>query len=429
MKNRNLRRKLFTLSLVAFVSGASAADYTTSDWSQLLSTLNPTGEFGLFYPGGGAPARTTTTLAYLQSVSPANVTSFVNAIDALLASPQCSGATVSNGNISFTDSACFEQSLKYYSTYLGLNIQGVPTTSSVGVLQQIAPAVSALVQRATSVQQAATISNALSSIGNPRAAAGPRRVALGDKGGMAAGNDTPSWNVWFNASDSDIANKSNYDGGVQNYIGGIDYSINKSLVVGLSLGQDRTKINLNSFNMKSDGLMVAPYISYQFNDTYSADASIGYADGDSSYNGNVTGTQNFTRNFAALNLNGNWWFDDWQLSGKTSYITAGERMKAFENNAGGTYKMEQIRLGAQLGYWTDRFMPYFGVTYINDLKTPAAPDGSAAVTEQPGKDAFLLSVGVNIFANKAVIGGIVYSSEQRSNSKNNTLMANIGYRF
>jgi hypothetical protein len=74
-------------------------------------------------------------------------------------------------------------------------------------------------------------------------------------------------------------------------------------------------------------------------------------------------------------------------------------------------------------------MPYFGVTYVNDIKTPTAPNGSVAVTDKPGKDAFLLSLGVNIFAAKALTGGIVYSSEQRSNSKNNTLMANIGYRF
>ena len=91
--------------------------------------------------------------------------------------------------------------------------------------------------------------------------------------------------------------------------------------------------------------------------------------------------------------------------------------------------MEQIRLGAQLGYWTQNVMPYVGVTYINDIKTPATPDGSAILTDKPGKNAVSLSAGVNLFANKTLLGGIVYSSEQRSNSKNNTLMANIGYRF
>ena len=60
---------------------------------------------------------------------------------------------------------------------------------------------------------------------------------------------------------------------------------------------------------------------------------------------------------------------------------------------------------------------------------PATPDGSAILTDKPGKNAVSLSVGVNLFANKTLLGGIVYSSEQRSNSKNNTLMANIGYRF
>jgi hypothetical protein len=285
------------------------------------------------------------------------------------------------------------------------------------------------IQRATSVQQAMTISNVLSSIINRSAFAGPRRTALSNKGGMAAGDETPAWNAWFNISGSDIGNKSNYDGSVQNYIGGIDYAFNKSLVVGLSLGQDRANVDLASFNMNSSGLMLAPYISYQFDDIYSADASLGYAKGDTRFSSAQNGSQDFARNFAAINLNANWWFDDWQLSGKTSYISAAERTKDFSTFAGNNYRMEQLRLGAQLGYWTQNVMPYVGVTYINDIKTPVTPDGSAILTDKPGKAAINLSLGINVFAHKTLIGGIVYSSEQRSNSKNNTLMANIGYRF
>jgi hypothetical protein len=420
---------LVALSLAVAAGSANAVTYSLTDWQALISGFgggSPTTAIDLFNTNGTYQIHT--TLGYLQSIPVANQQAFVSAFNNLLQTPTCANSVnTGGGNVNFGSTACFNQALQLY-TLLGLQVGPTPTPNTQ-TLNQVAPAVSTQVQRATSILQATTISNALSSIGNPHAAAGPRRVALSNKGGMAAGNDTPSWNVWFNVSDSDLANKSNYDGGTQNYIGGIDYSINKSFVVGLSLGQDRTKINLNSFNMKSDGFMVAPYLSYQINDVFSADASIGYAEGDTSYNGGVTGKQDFTRNFGAINLNGNWWFNNWQLSGKTSYITAGERMKAFDNNAGGTYKMEQLRLGAQLGYWTEHFMPYFGVTYINDLKTPAAPDGNTAITDKPGKDAYLLSLGVNIFANKAVIGGIVYSSEQRSNSKNNTLMANIGYRF
>ena len=425
--NKYLRLNLIGLSLAACAGGANAIvgfEYTPEIWKNLLSEIeNSKGAntpFSLYSIAGEVIPQT--TVAALRSVPPTSTAAYIGEINRVLGTPSCSGAKFIPSTLTIdtgtgAGSATCLQGL--YNAYKILASTPDAIVSSVNTQ----------IQRATSVQQATTISNALSSTSNRSAFSGPRRVALGNKGGMAAGDETPAWNAWFNVSDSDIGNKSNYDGSVQNYIGGIDYALNKKLVVGLSLGQDRAKVDLASFNMNSSGLMLAPYVSYQFDDTYSADASLGYAKGDIRYSSAPNGSQDFSRNFAAINLNGNWWFDDWQLSGKTSYISAAERTKDFSTFVGNNNRMEQIRLGAQLGYWTQNVMPYVGVTYINDIKTPATPDGSAILTDKPGKNAVSLSVGVNLFANKTLLGGIVYSSEQRSNSKNNTLMANIGYRF
>jgi len=432
--------KIATALALLSAAGVTQATttYTVDDWNRFLSglgsTYGPSTPFGLFY-SDGVP-RTTTTLGYLQSLPQENVVNFVNAMSGLINSAECGPTTFvePSGNVLFGDHACFEKSLSYYITYLGLNIAGVggALTSSA-----VAPLVSAQVQRATSIQQALIISNVLASISNTRLSSGPKRVALG-QAGMAAGNQPSPWNVWLNASSSDIGNSfatTRYDGDVTNAIGGIDYSLSKELVVGLSLGRDRTKLDtrFNNGGLTSKATMVAPYVSYQISDVLSVDASLGYADGDADvrYNGSVTGNQGFTRNFAAANLNGNWWFNDLQVSGKLSYINAQEKLKQFTDSAavttaGTKNRVEQLRLGVQVGYWMNGVMPYVSVAAVHDLTAPTMQ----GVSVSTDRDAYTASIGVNFFAQKALTANISYTTEKgRANSKNDLWMASIGYRF
>ncbi|MFA7278971.1 MAG: autotransporter outer membrane beta-barrel domain-containing protein [Sterolibacterium sp.] len=305
-------------------------------------------------------------------------------------------------------------------------------------------AISSQVQRATTIQQAVTIINVLSSIANPRATVGPQRVALGDKKGMAAGEPTAKWNAWMNASRGYIANTfanifadTRFDGNVDNWIGGMDYGINKDLVVGVSVGYDRTKLDThyNKGNFKSEGYMFAPYVSYQINKMFSIDAVAGYADGDTDLRSNafglITAKQDFERNFAAINLSAVQWIDDaWQLTGKVSYISAEEKLKHYTDSsnafvAGQTNRLEQFRLGAQVGYWANGIMPYIGLTYINDVNAPS----TGLINVSNSKEAYSVATGVNVFG-KDVMGSLSYTSERgRSHSRNNVLMGSVSYRF
>jgi len=302
---------------------------------------------------------------------------------------------------------------------------------------QAAVITSAQVQRSTSIQQALIISNVLSSLSNTRMSAGPKRIPVGQSG-MAGGNSAGSLNVWLNGSSSDVGNnfdESRFSGDVTNAIGGIDYMVNRDLVVGVTLGRDRTKINTqyNDGGITSRATVVAPYMSYQFNDVISADASLGYATGDADvrYYGDVTGNQGFKRNFAALNLNGNWWFNDLQVSGKLSYINAQEKLKAFTDvlsvtTPGSKNRIEQLRLGVQVGYWINGIMPYVSVAAVHDLSAPSVQ----GINTGSDRDAWTASVGVNFFTHKALTASLSYTTEKgRSNSKNDMWMASLGYRF
>lgn len=298
----------------------------------------------------------------------------------------------------------------------------VETVSSVVVPQ---------IQRATSVQQASIISNVVSNIFSSRAPnspGAPVRMSLGSQNGMAAGNEAAKLNVWINAADSKIgssATASMFDGKVTNAIGGVDYMVSSNFVAGVSLGYDRVDLNFNfagltNSGLDSNGWMLAPYASYQINDAVSLDGTYGYASGDvDTRTSGSTVTKSYTRDFLALNLNATRWMGDIQLTGKLNYISANEKVDTKN-------KMEQMRIGAQVGYWMEGVMPYFSVAYVKDLKVSTGSVTPANLD----KEAWVASIGANLFSKGAVYGGIAYTEEfGRRDSKNKTFMANIGYRF
>ncbi len=307
----------------------------------------------------------------------------------------------------------------------------VPAAIAKTVTETISTAVVPQIQRATSIQQATIISNVISNIFSsraPNAPGAPMRVSLGNEKGMAAGDAPSKFNAWVNASDTTIgssATASMFDGYVTNAIGGVDYRVSDKFVAGVSAGYDRVALDfkfpgLTNSGLVSTGWMVAPYASYQLSDILSVDGAYGYAEGDVDTRASgVTTTQGYNRNFFALNLNANYWISDWQLTGKANYIAAEEKVAT-------TNKMEQLRLGGQVGYWLKGIMPYASLTYVRDLKVSTGGIQPASLDN----DAWVGSVGANLFSKGALSGGVAYTEEfGRADSKNYTFMANIGYRF
>lgn len=300
------------------------------------------------------------------------------------------------------------------------------TSGATAITEVIVPQI----QRATSIQQATIISNVVSNIFSTRASVRPGaqiRMSLGGEKGMAAGDSPAKLNAWLNASDTQIGATNLFGGNVTNALGGVDYMVSPQFVGGVGLGYDRVSLGYSVplaastgvSGLTSTGWMAAPYASYQINDIVSVDGIYGYASGDSKSGVVTTG---YTRNFFALNLNGNYWMGDWQLTGKANYINAEEKMNATTN------KMEQLRLGGQIGYWANGVMPYASLTYVNDLKVSSSFIAAAAAAAD--KEAWAAGIGVNLFSKGALYGGVSYTTEfSRKDSKNDTLMANIGYRF
>lgn len=295
---------------------------------------------------------------------------------------------------------------------------------------------------ATTFAQAGAISQALSSRIRQ---GGPSPVASVDGlSGLAAGG-AQGWNAWasYNDNSSQVSytnaaattthNNNNVGAAV---IGG-DYALSSNAALGISAGFDRGNGSGQSGagapnTTGSKGYTIAPYIGYQLSKELALDASAGWGEGEFS-SGAVKADAK--RWFATGNLSYSRWMANWQLTGKLSYLH-GEEKYADSKSAGtivvGTgskNEVDQARIGIQAGYWMNGVMPYAGLVYASDVHRSTSK--GAAGVDPLGRGAFVLSVGANFFSLASKLtGGIAYEQESgRTNSKNETLMANINVRF
>jgi len=294
---------------------------------------------------------------------------------------------------------------------------------------------------ATTFTQALAISQNISARLGARQGGGP--LARNGGSGLAAGGAPQAWNVWGSLGQSNTdtdyranANRIVGSSDVQNSILGVDYALNPAMVVGLSVAfddGDGSSRNVTGAGPKlgnsTDGYVIAPYLGYQISQEWAVDVSAGLGQGDFSAGGGVTA--DIDRWFAAANLNYARWVNNWQFVGKASYLHGEEEYGTLRAPgaiavAGSTNKVDQLRIGAQAGYWMNGIMPYAGLSYSSNISR-----SGGAASDPTGRDAFIATLGLNFFSlSSKVTGGVMYEQElNRSNSDNNVLTANINFRF
>lgn len=297
----------------------------------------------------------------------------------------------------------------------------------------------------TSFQQATAISGALASRFQ-NSSLGPQ-ASTGSKS-MAAGGKSSSWNAWGNISSNDTRQSylaantftTKNDNDILTTVLGADYAMSPVMAIGVSAAFDRgdgtgfnNAVGNTPNSITSKGYTIAPYFGMQINKQLALDASVGLGKGEIGMTGNVTTEAD--RWFAAANLSYSQWMDKIQLTGKLGYLHGEEdygNSKASGVSQAGTSaknKLDQLRAGFQAGYWMDGIMPYAGLAYSSDMHRSTTQFGAS--NDPIGKGAWVWSLGANFFSLKnGVTGGIVYNQEEnRTNQKNNNLMANINIRF
>lgn len=289
------------------------------------------------------------------------------------------------------------------------------------------------------IQQMQAISNAVGLQSNFTLGGGPLQVAQGLKG-VAAGANNPKWNVWGsgNYNDTELsrgsANPLNFDGNQYAVTVGGDYRLSPMSTLGISASYDDGRVkpqNGGGVKVTNNGINIAPYFAHQFTKNYSVDASAGLGWGSlKRTGGSGIGIPNYNgdteRRFAGVNLNSGHWYGNVQVSGKASLFYSHQHNNT---DAAGldeaTKYLMQGRVGVQTAYWMGNgFMPYVGVTYVNDM----ARNSTQGISLD--KDGFVAGVGLNYFSKNGITGGISYSSEfGRHDVTNNVFMANMNVRF
>lgn len=274
----------------------------------------------------------------------------------------------------------------------------------------------------TSLQHVLSISNALSARSTMRLGPPPgtRTSDAGQRVGLAGGGAADKWNVWASL----VGDKSEYTGAnrfttnATNTVFGLDYAISPVTTVGLSAAfDDANGVMGAANNYTTTGSTVAPYVAVQLSKDWSLDGTVGWG---STQLVDVRSVSKADRLFYGANLSYASWSGDWQIIGKGSFFHGEEKY------ANSTNKIDQWRLGAQVGYWMNGVMPYAGLAFSNDSLSSAD-----ATKGDPGTSAALWTLGVSFMSLKSgLTAGVSYNKESgRSDSNRSSLMANLNYRF
>lgn len=304
------------------------------------------------------------------------------------------------------------------------------------------PVVSDIIINATSFTQAAANSRSVADRFLPQAA-GPMAVASSGSG-LAAGATPKKWNVWGNVEHNDtdyqyktmVNTRTRGGADVLTSVIGADYAIKPGIVIGVSAAIDNgdgwgRNAALTKNHIDTDGFLIGPYIGAQINKELAVDASLGIGRGNYSASGGLKADAD--RWFAAVNLSYARWVNNWQFTGKASFMHGEEDYgKTHVNGIAQAFtetknRLDSFRFAGQAAYWMNGAMPYVGLSIAKDMSDSDVPG------EDPLRkgDAFTATVGVNFFSlSNNLTGGIFYSQEiNRPNSDNRVIAANINLRF
>ena len=242
--------------------------------------------------------------------------------------------------------------------------------------------------------------------------------------GISSGAGGERWSVWGAGARGNMAQSFlNASGHANVALGGVDYTLNNDVILGLAGTVERSKTTSFGTRIEGDGYSLAPYVAIPLNANWLFDASIGIGRTDvDSITGALVVSAKDRRTFESLSLTYATDMGKWQLQGKASYLGSKDK---FNTTPSTTSKLNQVRVGGQATYDAGNMLPYLAVTFIRDVSTPPAIVGSAN-----DRDAIQLQAGVNIYSKGPLSGGFSYSHEaNRKEVKNNVLVANLSYRF
>ena len=293
---------------------------------------------------------------------------------------------------------------------------------------------------------ALAISGALAGAGGSRTPGRTARAPLFPDGetGVAAGATPLRWSIWGSVGQNNVGysfEPARSSGRVNLVLGGIDYTFNNNVILGVAVSDDRTSVGTEfvAGSVAGNGYSIAPYVAVPIGRNWVFDASMGWGRNKLTQTINpgaaaITGNLVDARFFSSLALSYAAQMGKLQWTGKGMYLFSEDKVGQFtlSNNTlmpATTTRVGQVRLGGQLTYDAGGFAPYAGLTYIHDVQSPTQLV-TAGQTPANDRDAWQLALGVQFYSKGPLSGGVQYTQDtSRAEVKNNMLMGNIAYKF
>ena len=210
----------------------------------------------------------------------------------------------------------------------------------------------------------------------------------------AAGDGLSGWSVWggYSYSDFESVTRAPYEATLHNFTIGTDTLFTDQFLFGVFASYEalNTDTTFNGGGQNVDGITAGPYFAYLFNDTFSADVSLGYSylktDQDRIDPADAsTLAIDFSadRAFLVLNFNAVHYLGDVLLGGRVGYLYAREDQNGYTETGGPSARtvrdrrltLGQAYIGGDIAYGLGNFEPYAHGVYRYDV---TVNDGAAA---------------------------------------------------
>jgi hypothetical protein len=285
-------------------------------------------------------------------------------------------------------------------------------------------------------------------------ARGEERLAVAGERGVAAGDLLGGgWGFWGSLAYSDYESRvfiAPYEGGTTSVLAGLDRFVGNRLLLGLSLGHERSSIDtfFNGGDQRRDGLTVAPYGLWIVSEWLSVDAAAGYTHLDTRQRridpanaATLSADFRSDRAFFTGNLNAMLPAGDWIIGARAGVLHTVESQRAYREQGGPTarsvgrrhVKLTQGHAGLEVARPIGAFEPYAMAIYRYDL---AREDGRkagglpAGIAPQPAdRDEVQLGLGLRYYRGQASAAIEWLRTEGRSRFVNDSFTVNLRADF
>ncbi|MDY7036229.1 MAG: autotransporter outer membrane beta-barrel domain-containing protein [Thermodesulfobacteriota bacterium] len=266
---------------------------------------------------------------------------------------------------------------------------------------------------------------------------------LDNMSGLSSGDKGNKWGIWMSGAWTDLENdlsSTAFDGDLFLYMAGLDYMFTDKFLVGFAVGLEWSNLDTayNNGTLDSNGFTVSPYAAYLFNDYLSADLIVSYTVLDyeeTRSGGSIGGSYNAERFMVSTGVNYHYLMDNWNFGAGLGYMYSNEDVDRFiesngtVNNARDT-DLGEVRFGGRVGYFFNKFEPYFSAYYIYDVSMEeiiVAPN-----QEQPDndRDEVETAIGLNYTPTDSIRCGLeVAHSFAREDFDSTSVLLNLRWEF